>query len=87
MRRDVAVTLLHIIPVFFLLQQNDFIATIPGLVSDKVLKKLGLVMQPLPLKTPQREAYTVWGREAHSDPGLTWLREIIADAAVKVACV
>ena len=84
LERDVVATLPHITPVFFMLQKNDFIATIPGVIPESILNKLGLTVQPLPFKIPTKNTYTIWSKEKNSDPGLVWLRGVIDYAAEKV---
>lgn len=82
-KRNVILTVKDVIPILFMLQNTDLLATIPSFLSPRLAKKLNLSMQELPFDVPLCPTHLVWHRQNNNDPGLIWLRQQIKCAAQK----
>lgn len=79
--RDTALTLQHVLPVLFTLQESDLIATVPNILSPELADKLGLAIQPIPFKVDACKTYLLWHASTDEDLGLKWLRSVALEAA------
>jgi DNA-binding transcriptional LysR family regulator len=75
--RRVAVTVPHYIEALHLVAQTDLIAVIPERLVRAYSSVLNLVMKMVPLDVGTFSEYLLHSGRTHSDPGCTWLRELI----------
>lgn len=69
----------HFMSVPFLVAGSDLITTVPRAVGTTYEKLAGLKMLPPPLAIPPIEIQQFWHRRVHHDPGIVWMRALIAE--------
>lgn len=69
----------HFMSAPFLIAQSDCITTVPEAVGRWYANLLPLRLLPPPLKIPPIELRQHWHRRVHHDPGVIWLRRLIAE--------
>lgn len=73
-----------LLPALHLVADTDLVATAPAALVASVAARLGLVSGPVPFALPNTPAVAWWAPRLHSDPGHTWFRRVVADAAARV---
>lgn len=68
----------HFISVPVLLAESDAIATVPQAVARIYSDLAHLKVLPLPVDTPPIVLKQFWHRCVHTDPGVVWLRKLVA---------
>lgn len=69
----------HFMTVPLLVARSDMIATVPWGVGRIFSRLGGLRFVTPPFDTPRIALQQLWHRRNHHDPGLVWLRRLIAD--------
>jgi len=64
---------------------TELIATVHRKIAEQMAKVYPITLLPLPLPMPPFEQAMQWHKYRVSDPGLTWLRKLVEDAAASVA--
>lgn len=84
LRRRVAVQSAHFLGVVEQVLASDLVTTLPR----RLLRALGAPpdrLFPPPVALQPIRVRAVWHPRAHADPGVTWLRQSLADAATRIA--
>ncbi len=76
--RDVVVELGHAAGAGQILSGSDLIAVLSEPLANIYCRSGELRSWPLPFDLPRYEVKQYWHRRAHSDPGVRWLRKLIA---------
>jgi len=76
--RDVAVELGHAAGAEQVLAGSDLVAVLPESLATLCCSSGALRQWPLPFGLPRYDVKQYWHRRAHSDPGVTWLRNLVA---------
>lgn len=78
--RDIKLTVTHYHRCAAIVAQSDLIATVPGnaIAGMEAVKTI-----PLPFKMPQARVRQFWHRRAHTDAAHKWLRQLIANLALR----
>jgi DNA-binding transcriptional LysR family regulator len=80
LKRRIAVLVATYLAVPAALACSDLIATVPRRVAEQIAANATIAITPLPIDF----AHTVsmaWHRRAAADPGQSWFRALLADAA------
>lgn len=80
-QRAVQVTIPHVLPALFMLQNTDLLASMPDFLSPELRKSLKLSAQPLPFSLPDIQLSQLWHKIKANDPAQIWLRTQIKNAA------
>lgn len=78
LKRQVAVSVPHFLPLPSIVAQTDAIATIPARMVSALPIGPELKVLNLPFKTPKIEIRQYWHERYHHDAANRWLRELIA---------
>jgi DNA-binding transcriptional LysR family regulator len=78
-QRRIALQSPHFMSVPLLVAQSDMIAVVPRSVGTIYAGLLGLALLPLPFHVAPVELKQFWHRRAHGDPGVVWLRQLVAE--------
>lgn len=78
LRRRVILRSPHFMSVPLLLAETNAIATVPQAVARIYADLARLKILPLPIDTPTIVLKQFWHRCVHKDPGVIWLRQLIA---------
>lgn len=62
----------------FVVAASDCVVTVPGKLAEQFMEPLRLRTLRPPLRLPELTTHVFWHRRNQTDPGLTWLRGIIA---------
>lgn len=65
----------------FVVAESDHLFAAPRELSAGIARRLGLAVLDLPLPIPKVPVALVWHERMRSDPGHTWFRERLSDAA------
>lgn len=63
---------------------TELIATVHTRLARRLLPALPLVLLPVPFPLPELEQVMQWHRHRATDPGLMWLRQLMAQAAMEL---
>lgn len=63
----------------YILSGTDMVATVPQKLAERVAEPFQLAQAPSPLGMAALQTNMFWHRRYHQDPGLCWLRELIAE--------
>lgn len=80
--RRIAVTLPHVVAVPFTVAGTDLVATMAERVARRFAASASVAVLTLPFESPAFAIDLVHARRALSDPGLRWLMDAVAKAAV-----
>lgn len=69
----------HFAAVPYILSTTDMVATVPQKLAERAAGPFQLCQAPSPLGLPLLQTNMFWHRRYHQDPGLCWLRELIAE--------
>jgi DNA-binding transcriptional LysR family regulator len=58
---------------------TDFIMTVPARLGSRFIELFGLLQFELPISQEPQPYYLLWHKRTDQDPGLEWLRQVIAD--------
>ncbi len=78
LKRQVAVSVPHFLPLPSIVAQTDAIATIPARMVSALPIGPQLKVLKLPFKTPKIEIRQYWHERYHHDAANRWLRELVA---------
>lgn len=82
--RNVAVSLGHMLPAFFMLQRSNLIITLPDFMPNHFIKKLGLASQKAAFIKRKLKIRQGWHPQHENDAGHQWLRQTIMRATQKM---
>jgi DNA-binding transcriptional LysR family regulator len=82
LKRRVARTSATFFDIAFLVADADYIVSLPQTFVQPLLKRLDLRMLELPLQLPSFTHSMIWHRRNTDDPAHSWLRAVVARAAV-----
>lgn len=85
LKRNVAMSISHILPLVVVLQYSDYIGTAPLLDTPEAVDEFSLAFQPLPVDVPWTQLHTLYLKQLSNDPGLIWLRGLFKEAAEKLS--
>src|SRR5690606_1051323 len=80
-----------VVPTFLMLPEvvagTDLVAVLPSTLARIFVARTSAALQlvKLPVVVPVLDVRLYWAASAHRDPGLTWLREIVARCAGELA--
>jgi DNA-binding transcriptional LysR family regulator len=74
----------HFASVGFMVEASDLIATVPERLALQLNKNLKLQVLPVPVSIPPFRTMMLWHERSHSDPAHTWLRNLVAETAVRL---
>jgi DNA-binding transcriptional LysR family regulator len=74
----------HFASVGFIVGASDLIATVPERLALQLNKNLKLQVLPVPFSIPPFRTMMLWHERSHSDPAHTWLRNLVAETAVRL---
>lgn len=78
-KRHVTFTAAHALGLASVLGESDLLLTLPSrLVSAITASRENLVVRPLPFPSPELTITLQWHDRVHRDPGVMWLRRVIA---------
>jgi DNA-binding transcriptional LysR family regulator len=77
--RKIVLRLPHFMSVPLLLRDSDAIATVPLVVAESYSHLANLKILPVPIDAPVAVLKQFWHRSVHTDPGVVWLRRLIAN--------
>ncbi len=80
LRRRVAVRCQHAITAWQIVATSDMVCTLPRFHAALLDAIWPMQIVDLPVAVDPSSSYLYWHQAAQADPGLTWLRTIIADA-------
>lgn len=78
--RRIALTVGEFLVAPAILEQSDLIAILPRRIAESMLKRYALVLQPPPFEFGESRIGLTWHQRFDKDPGLSWLRNEIAQA-------
>lgn len=81
-KRSIVLHSPHFMSVPLLIARSDMITVVPQAVGRIYARLLGLKMLPLPFAVPDVALRQFWHRRSHTDPGVLWLRKIVAECFV-----
>lgn len=76
--RQVRLWVHHYVALGPVLATTDLLATVPERLARHSLAPFGLALRPLPLPVADTVIHQSWHARQHQDPGLRWLRALIA---------
>jgi len=79
--RRVAVSTYSFITLPAMLVGTEFVATVHARVAQRLVKAFPLEIRPTPMPFDRMEQAVQWHKFRTNDPGLVWLRRLLADAA------
>jgi DNA-binding transcriptional LysR family regulator len=79
--RRVALRLPHFYAALAIVARSDLVFTAPASLAKLAAADRALVVLPAPLRLPGHVVHLVWHERHSHDPGHTWLRDIVAQAA------
>lgn len=83
-KRTIGARVSHFMTVPVLVARTDFVAALDRRVAEVFAAPLGLKLFKPPLALPRGTVGQVWHEQQHSDPGHTWLRELIAAVSAEL---
>ncbi len=63
----------------FIVATSDYVVTVPIKLAEQFAVPLALRSIRPPIRLPELETHSFWHRRSLSDPGLAWLRRVIAE--------
>jgi LysR family transcriptional regulator, nod-box dependent transcriptional activator len=82
--RRIAVTTYSFAALPFLVVGTDLVATVHARLARCLAASLPITILPVPLPMPKFEQAMQWHKYRATDPGLTWLRQLMKDAAAEM---
>lgn len=82
--RRVALTVPHVLVVPSVLASSDLIATVGARVARLFVRHAALAICDTPVAMPPWRMSMLWSRQRDGDPGLAWLRKILARIGAQV---
>lgn len=77
-QRQVRLWVHHYVALGPVLATTDLLATVPARLAQHSVAPFGLALRPLPLPVADTVIHQSWHARQHQDPGLRWLRALIA---------
>jgi DNA-binding transcriptional LysR family regulator len=74
----------HFASVPFIVSASDLIATVPERLAQHFKKGLKLQVLPAPVPIPLFRMVMLWHERSHTDPAHRWLRDLVAEAALRL---
>lgn len=65
----------------FIVQRTAALASVPDYIAAIWCRNLGLAVSPLPFPVHEYEVSLLWSVAAEQEPGLRWLRQVVARCA------
>jgi DNA-binding transcriptional LysR family regulator len=81
---DVRATTQGWLEIPFLLAGTQLVATLPEHLAKTLAKVANVKWLPLPFEAPDTREVVIWHKRNEPDPGHSWLREILIEAAREV---
>src|SRR5258708_25680795 len=78
LERRIALRSPHLTTVPFLVATSDLITVVPRAVGSLYARFAGLKLVDPPISIPPIEIKQFWHRRVHNDPGIVWLRKLVA---------
>lgn len=78
-KRDVVVSLPHMMPALYLAKHSDYLLAVPKSVAQALAKQFDLSICKLPFPTYPVDIHMAWPKFWTTDPGHVWLRKTIQD--------
>jgi DNA-binding transcriptional LysR family regulator len=69
----------HFTAVPYIVASSDLVVTVPQKLAESAAKPFGLKWIEPPLQLPTLQTNVFWHRRFNHDPGIQWLRGLIAD--------
>ena len=82
LHRKISLKIPNFIGAALVVEHTDFIITIPDRLGDVLQGRGALKTFPVPFALPDYEVKQHWHERFHNDPGLRWLRRVIAELLV-----
>ena len=79
LERRVALESPHFMSIPLLVSDSDMVTTVPLAVGRTYAKFANIKLVRPPIDIPRIELKQFWHRRVHSDPGVTWIRSLIAE--------
>ena len=83
--RQLAVLAPHFASVPFLVAESDLIATLPRRLAVSFSKAVRLQLLEVPFAMPPFRLTMLWHERVDSDPAHSWLRQLVAETAVRLS--
>lgn len=85
LERRIALAVPHFLVVPHVVAHSDLIVTLAARVAHAFATHLPLRILPPPLPLPAFRIAMYWHDRQHRDPGLAWLREVLAQVGAGLA--
>lgn len=82
--RDIAVSAYSYTTLPYMLVGTEMVVTVHSRVAQQLARVLPLTILPLPLEIPPLVQTMQWHKHRTHDPALTWVRNLLKDAAAKI---
>lgn len=83
-RRHIAVTSHNFVAIPHMVVGTHLIGTVHSRLAQRMLPAIPVVVRPVPLAMTDFEQTLQWHKYRSRDPGLIWLRDLLAEAATMV---
>jgi DNA-binding transcriptional LysR family regulator len=78
---NVRATTQGLLEIPFMLAGTQLVATLPEHLARTLAKVAAVKWLPLPFEAPDTREVVIWHKRNEPDPGHSWLREILIEAA------
>jgi len=86
-KRHIALRVPHVSIIPAVLEQTDYLATLPARVALNYMERYRLRLFETPVELDQERVFQYWHSRQHQDPACVWLRKLLKEQVAAFASV